>query len=601
MESHRNDVRVALAIVAVVAAIAAFWHAPAFRAAIQDDGFIYCRIADNAAHGFGPVFNRGDRVDAATSPVWVWLLALAVRLGIAAPVAAQIFGLLAAVAAVVLAARWALELGGSSLAFGAHGATGGVDRGATRGATGSVDRGATRGAAPGASAANVPTGLAAVLAIAVAIAFPLAAALDPRSLSYAFSGMETTLAAFTWLLATRACVRRWWMQAPEPRCGLWVLLAGLVRPEYALVVAALAFMAWRRAGQQPASIVRTLAPALAGAAIYLVAHTLYFGTPWPNTWVAKRQADLVHLRIGVAYLAGLPRQYPWFLLGFTALAVRALRPIAVAIALGVALYALHVASLGGDHFVFYRPFVILLPIMLALAGAAAMYFVRDPRIWVRAVTVGVALVTILGAAWQRVPSGAFAWVRNAAQLGHALARTYPPETRVGLFAIGAAGYTSRLPVVDALGLADRHIARRDLSREHSCELDIGHERGDPEYLVAQADVVVPFAAFAPKPFESLDEVRDGFHSHKRFLELARRETAAGHLRLRNIEYAPGAYWLVLERTRPRMDATDHASGGEGTFGGKRPRSEVAEHTHASDEPRGGKRPRSATGRPGATP
>jgi hypothetical protein len=580
MDSLRNDVRVAVAIVAVAAAMAAFWYAPAFRAAVQDDGFIYCRIADNAAHGRGPVFNPGDRVDAATSPVWVWLLALAVRIGIAAPVAAQIFGLLAWLAAILVASRWALELGG--------------------GDSQRVPPRSTRSAAV-AARSRVPV----LLLYAVALAFPLAAAFDARSVSYAFSGMETTLAALTWLLATRACVRLWWMHTTEPRAALWVLLAGLVRPEYALLVIALAFTAWRSGAQTPRSLLRTLAPALIGAVLYLLAHTLYFGTPWPNTWIAKRQADLVHLRIGLAYLAGLPVQYPWFFLGFAALAVRPLRAVAIAVGLGVALYALHVASLGGDHFVFYRPFVILLPMMLAMAGAAALHFVRDRRIALRALAVGVAAATLAGAAMQRMPAGAFAWVRNAAQLGHALARTYPPDTRVGLFAIGAAGYTSGLPIVDALGLADRHIARRDLSHEHACELDIGHERGDPAYLMARADVIVPFAAFAPKPFESLDEVRDGFHSHKRFLELARRETAAGNLRLRNIEYAPGAYWLVLERTRPRIETSDDAetSDHDGFAarraietrrrGGKRPPFSVAASKQWGDWDRGGKRPRSA--------
>src|SRR5262249_43459802 len=152
-----------------------------------------------------------------------------------------------------------------------------------------------------------------------------------------------------------------------------------------------------------------------------------------------------------------------------------------------------------------------------------------------------------GAAAIRVRAGAFAWVRHAAQLGHALARTYSGSTRVGLFAIGATGYTSRLPVVDALGLADRHIARCDLSHEHSCALDIAHERGHAEYVLAHADVIVRWGAYAPVPFEDLDEVREGFYSHKKFLAAARRAVADGRFRLRNIEFEPGAYWVVLER------------------------------------------------------
>jgi len=511
METHPNGAwRTALTVLLLVCAVAMLLRAPGFRGAIQDDAFIYFRIAEHAAHGQGPVFNPGDRVDAATSPVWLWSLAAAARAGVPPPLAAVVLGCIAGLAACLWSARWALEL----------------------------------------SAARRP------LEIAVAVAFPAVFLLDARSAYYGFSGMETLAAAFAWTAATRALMRRFWLQHAEPRAGWWVLLAGLVRPEYALVAAILCFLAWRRRQVAPGTIVRALAPALAGAGVYLLAHTLYYGEPWPNTWIAKRQSDLVHLRIGLAYLAGLPRQYPWFVFGFAALAVRALRPAATAILVAIAVYALHIASLGGDHFVFYRPFVIVLPVMLALAGAAAAHACRAPRAWARPAVAAIAAITLAGSAWARVQPGAFAWVRAASQLGHALARTYPPTTRVGLFAIGATGFTSRLPVVDALGLADRHVARRDLSHEHACVLDIGHERGDPAYLLAQADIIVPFAAFAPVRFESLDEVREGFYSHKKFLAAARAEVAAGRLRLRNIEFAPNAYWLVLERTRARAGTTE---------------------------------------------
>jgi hypothetical protein len=147
----------------------------------------------------------------------------------------------------------------------------------------------------------------------------------------------------------------------------------------------------------------------------------------------------------------------------------------------------------------------------------------------------------------RVRPGAYEWVRLAARLGDVLGRSYPPDTRLGLFAIGATGYASGLPVVDALGIADAHVAGCDLSKEHVCALDIGHERGDPDYVLRHADVVVFFAAYSPVPFESLEEVREGFYSHKKFLAAAKRAIEARRFVLRNIEFMPGAYWAVLER------------------------------------------------------
>ena len=59
---------------------------------------------------------------------------------------------------------------------------------------------------------------------------------------------------------------------------------------------------------------RTLAPAALVGVAYLVAHTLYFSTPFPNTWVAKRAWDWKHALIGLQYVWGFLRAYPWVVL-----------------------------------------------------------------------------------------------------------------------------------------------------------------------------------------------------------------------------------------------------------------------------------------------
>jgi hypothetical protein len=508
----------------VIAAAVALLRLPAVIGAIQDDGFIYFRIASNAAHGLGPVFNPGDRVDAATSPVWVWLLAAAARLGAPLPLAAPFLGFLAWMGTILFAAQWALELAAAPPGSAAQGAR------------------ASRQASGGAPAL-------APLSLVLALALPSLLIGDIRHLFYAFSGMETTVAALAWLVATRALVRRWLQGLPAARAGLLALLACLVRPEYVLFIAGLAGVAlWRRSASR-SDLWRTLLPVVLGGVAYLVAHWAYFGDPFPNTWRAKRAGDWNHTRIGLAYLAGLPRSHPWLFLGFAAGLVPPLRRATAAVTAGLVLYALQVASLGGDHFIFYRPFVIVTPILLALAGAAGAKLANTRHLAVRVAVIAVTAAAVAGAWMQRIPPAPFAWVRNAAQLGYALADLYPPTTRVGMFAIGAAGYMSRLPVVDALGLADRHVAGCDLSHEHVCALDIGHERGDPEYVLQHADVIVPFGGYAPVRFEKLEEVREGFYSQKKFLAAAARAVNEGRFQLRNVEFAPGAYWLVLEKVR----------------------------------------------------
>lgn len=522
-----------IAGLAVVAALVAAARAPGLANSIQDDGFIYFRIAENAAAGNGPVFNPGERVDAATSPAWVWILAAAAALDVPLHVAAAALGLLAAVVSVLACGRWALELTTVGAPAGA-----GRDRTAQHGLNGHPPH-------------------IGVLAITGALAL----ALDDRVLAYAFSGMETLLCAGVWLWATRALVRRWIQELQARGAGWWALAAALVRPEFVILASGVGLAAVVRARSRRASlwmIARTLTPALVGGVAYLGAHALYFGDPLPNTYYAKRALDWEHARIGFDYVVGFVGAYPWVALVPIALLARSIRPVVASVGLALLLFSAHVVRLGGDHFEFHRMFIHVLPICAALAGAGAACIVRDNPVGgtkralraARTITVTAAVVSmLLLSSRTHVSPDGFQWVQVAARLGAALANTYPPETRIGLFALGATGYTSRLPVIDALGIADRHVARQDLSSEHVCHLDIGHERGDPEYVLARADVVVLFAAYSPVEFESLEEVRGGFYSHKKFVAAAKEALRSGRFVLRNIEFMPGAHWAVLERNR----------------------------------------------------
>ena len=517
---------------AVLASGVAWLRAPVFANHLQDDGFIYFRIAENAARGHGPVFNPGERVDAATSPVWLWLLALAARLGLPLHVAAAWLGVCAWGAAIVLAAFWAVEL-----------AAGPTERAQARRGSG-----LQRAAASGVDKESV-SARAAIVSVVAACVGALTLLADDRFIVYAFSGLETMLCAVTWLWACRALVRQWILHLPSRATGWWVLLAALVRPEFVLLAVGVIAVAWIANRRAPRALWLALLPALVGGALYLVLHTLYFGDPLPNTYYAKRASDWAHLAIGLAYVGRVPLVYPLIVAFFVPLFLGALRRVALACSVGLLLYALQVARVGGDHFEFHRAFLYVLPIAAALAGATAAHLVAS-RKPLQMIAVAVAAVAMVGwSARPHVRGNAFEWVQLASRLGSALASQYPPNTRLGLFALGATGYASGLPVVDALGIADRHVARRDLSKEHVCALDIGHERGDPDYVLARADVVVFFAAYAPVRFESLDEIREGFYSHKKFLGVAKSAVQRGTFRLHNVEFVPGAYWAVLERVR----------------------------------------------------
>src|SRR5262249_51597579 len=52
-----------------------------FMRVMYDDAFISYRYAANLAHGFGPVFNPGERVEGYSNFLWVVMMALLIRLG----------------------------------------------------------------------------------------------------------------------------------------------------------------------------------------------------------------------------------------------------------------------------------------------------------------------------------------------------------------------------------------------------------------------------------------------------------------------------------------------------------------------------------------
>ena len=64
---------VALLAIPIVVLLVAAWQ---YRW-MSDDGFINLRVVKQIEAGHGPVFNAGERVEASTSPLWVFVLTVA--------------------------------------------------------------------------------------------------------------------------------------------------------------------------------------------------------------------------------------------------------------------------------------------------------------------------------------------------------------------------------------------------------------------------------------------------------------------------------------------------------------------------------------------
>lgn len=329
----------------VVALGVAAWQ----RRWMSDDGYIYLRVVDQILAGHGPVFNHGERVEAATSPLWLWLLTLfaAVFRGVPTSWLAVGLGMLLSLVALALA-----------------------QHAAYRWWTNERPR------------AVLPLGAVVIVAL-------------PPFWDFATSGLETGL-EFAWLAACFWGLVR--LYRDETRLAPWLLvligLGPLVRPDFApftlaFLVAGFA-IAWplRRA-----DIARSVALAAALPLAYQVFRMGYYGALVPNPAFAK-EASTSNWPQGWRYLVDGVRPYwlfvPVLLVYAAALPQlvarardrRALIAIAAPVAGGMA-HGLYVVYVGGDfmHGRMLLPavFALLLPVAvvsvdlsLALVPAAGV-------------------------------------------------------------------------------------------------------------------------------------------------------------------------------------------------------------------------------------
>lgn len=320
----------------VVAMVLLAWS----RRWMSDDGFINLRVVEQLLAGNGPVFNAGERVEIATSPLWVAVLTA-----------------FAAVTPWIPLAWTAVLLGIAATGLGLVAA----EAGALRLANG--DRRAK---------VAVPLGVLVVVAL-------------PPFWDFASSGLETGL-SLAWiggcwyLLAGEASARHW---GTAVVCGL----GPLVRPDLAIfTVAFLAVLLLIPRSRPVWSRLGTIAAAGVLPGLWQVFRMGYYGALVPNTAFTK-EASLARWDQGWLYLgeftttygaaiplvallilAVVPRAVRWFRLGDRSRGALVVAPVAAGV-----IHWLYVVRVGGDfmHARLLLPglFAFLLPVAVVdLAG-----------------------------------------------------------------------------------------------------------------------------------------------------------------------------------------------------------------------------------------
>jgi arabinofuranosyltransferase len=325
---------------------------------MDEDAFINLRVIDQIFAGHGPVFNAGERVEPATSTLWVFVLV----------VARALFG-------VFTSMEWIALLSSLACAVAAFAVAGGAARLLHRG-----DDGVT-----------VPVGLILVASVAVVWDFST-------------SGLEMGL-VWLWIAASwyvLVCVARADDLTGRRRATFAALLGlgPLVRPDLTLMLLCFG-IAWFVL-VRPKRVVFHLVAMLALPVAYEIFRMGYYAAIVPTTALAKDAGGL-HFGQGWAYARNFIGPYRlWLtaiLLAVTIIARSVERPdrrrlIATSAMLAAGLvHALYITAIGGD----YMHGRLLLPAFFALALPASLTVTRK-RAAVAGINVFVgawAIVSIL--------------------------------------------------------------------------------------------------------------------------------------------------------------------------------------------------------------
>ncbi|MDH3700895.1 MAG: hypothetical protein OEU46_06245 [Alphaproteobacteria bacterium] len=436
-------------LLASVAVVMAVWILYSYRFYYQDDAFISLRYVHNLLTHGELAWNPGERVEGFTNFLFVMLTAALQSLGLEPMMSTRVAGF-------------------SALAFIA--------------------------------AAFLPAMRRFVPLDAALVGWAFAISSMPF-LVWVWGGLEGPLFGAL-VFALHACVL---MALKQPRAWQWLPLAGVVaalavmtRQDGAIFVVISGLVILLGSGSFREGFFRAFRFAACGAPFiigFLAFRYAYYGEFLPNTYYVKASANLLE---GLKYVALYALQPP--LLPILALVAgvfgwrgRYRREVAY-LGASAGLYALYVASVGGDHMAQYRllaPLAALFAMLVSFGASEVLPRIARPLIPAATLSTLIVLQSfvVTGKRWdQAAVMGTI--------VGQYIAEAWPPGALIALNTAGStAFYNPDKRFIDMLGLNDAVIARRDipairLRRQHWP----GHNKGDGAYVLSRRPDYIILAA-----------------------------------------------------------------------------------------------------------
>lgn len=258
---------------------------------------------------------------------------------------------------------------------------------------------------------------------------------------------------------------------------------------------------------------------------------LYYGELVPNTAHVKVSPSLYHAYTGIMYtLRFFKSNFSLFLIAFGSLGylIYKKKQIALLYMMLIGIWAAYIAFIGGDFFFAFRHhlFTIIVFMLLIIDGMGIYLEQNNFKPKKKKVWISLLSLLMLFYLYQQITddnntrSRKSLWVFNLKTLGKELKNTFgEKQPLIAIDPAGSLPYFTMFPALDMLGLNDYHIPRN--KPENMGKGFIGHELGDPEYVLNNEPDIIQFHIGTREPILNIDTMlSENIRFQNRYIDVA---------------------------------------------------------------------------------